>query len=895
MSDFGNLRRYPDLPSRDQAHIRREVNEELQLHIQMRTEALVREGVSAADARARALSEFGDIDDASQYCEKVDTHTERRRRVKSWWSDIGQDGAHAVRLLRRAPGFAVATNLTLALALGASTAVYGVLHAYLFRPLPFPQSDRLMFVAGPSGEAGRRGPSLNEVDWAPIDSIFDSTARWDIDGFTIEGEPFAENVTGAWVSAGYFEALSLRPAIGRTFRADEFRDQSAVAIISHDLWVRRFAADTGIVGTAVTMHSVDRANGAVSVTIIGVLARDFWPIQWSQSELLRPLPHDVAGMPMLVRLAPTMDQLQAEQRLNAGVRAQLTGEIDPAWRLGLEPALARHSNGARPILTAVFGAALFMLLAACGSVAGALVSRMSARRSELGIRLALGGSRARIVRQLVTESGVLATLAGVLGIVFAYGLVVGTAPLIERLLGTSVPGGVTTLRPSALVMLSAFVASLVAGLGSGLVPVLTFLRLDRKSVATALMGAGRSGSARGGVARVRRILITTQLTVATVLMFGAGLMFQTVARMASTELGFRPDGVMRASLILPDRSYGDSAAKQVVMQNVLANIEQTSGVSGAAAVFPSPFSGAWGMAVVADGSGLDQESSPRATVYTASERYFETMEIPLRSGRVFTAGDDQQSPYVVVVSENLARRIASDGDVIGRRLRFFVPYTASFGGREDHPWRTVVGIVGDTKKEFSTNAMPELYVPYSQNPRSYLTVVARTERPVPEIVEPVRRAVTAIDPSLALFGIGSVEDDVAARGGQRRGLSVLLGSFAVFALALSALALYASLSYTVVQRQSELAVRMAVGANTRSILKLVMAEGLSTTVIGLAIGIMASLALGRVLKNQVYGVGTGDPGTLAAIAFVLGIAALVACLIPSFRALRVDPALVLRE
>ena len=896
MAGFDKLRRYLRLPTRSNRRITRDVEDELKLQIDLRAEALEREGWSPEAARAEAKRRFGDLEDATRYCAAVDQDAERRRRATDWLSEVRQDAAHTIRLLRRTPAFAVATVLTLALATGATTTVYGVLHTYLVRPLPFPEAERLVSILdGPSTPGPGRGPSLREVNWSSIDSLFSTTESWDIDGFTILGGQHAENVTGAWVSPGYFPALDVRPAIGRAFLPEEYRGPAPVAIISHALWTRRFAADTSIVGTAITVHSVDRPNEATMVTIVGVLPRDFWPIQWRESELLRPLPPTNDGMPMLAQLKPGMTRLATEQRLDAVVRSQLTGQVDSSWHMTLISPLERHSSRARPLLLAVLGAALFMLLAACGSVAGALVSRMAARRSELAVRLALGGSRSRLVRQLLTESAVLAGLAGVLGLLIAYVMLDVAGPGIERQLGTRAPGGAAALRPTTSIMLLSIVLSTVAGMALGLIPALTFLRANRASAPPAVLGSARSASARGGGLRVRRLLIAGQVIVAMVLSFGAGLMFRTITRMQALELGFRTERVVTGNLLLPTSRYADSTAKRLLMDRVLARLETTDGVRSAAVAYPIPFGTAWHFPVLVEGASVDEESAPQTHVFTVSPRYFETMDIDLRAGRTFRTTDDHASPLVVVISEALARRVAPGGDAIGRRIRVRVPHNPSFNDVDERPWRTVIGVVTDTEKEFAANAPPDVYVPYAQNPRSVISLVVRTDRPEGTVSDPIRHAVSAVDPALAMSAVGSMAEIVASVGGQRRGLSVLLGTFALFAVGLSALALYASLSYTVVQRRAELAVRMALGARGGSILRLVALEGVWTAGIGFVVGGMASLALGRVLRNQVYGVATTDPVTLIGISVVLTVAVVAACVAPALRAVRTDPALVLRE
>jgi putative ABC transport system permease protein len=896
MSNFGKLRRYLSLPSRNAARIERDVDEELRSHLAMRAESLEREGASPDEARAQALQKFGDLDDAARYCAAVDRDSERRRRTTGWLSEILQDARHTLRMMRRAPAFAAATILTLAIAVGATTTVFAAVYTYLIRPLPFPEAGRLVSIVDrPTLDRFPRMPSTEGVDWRVVDPLFDATALWDLDGFTIRGEQYAENVTGAWGSPGYFKALSVRVALGRGFRPDEYRAPAPVAIVSHDLWVRRFAGDSGAIGSVVAMYSTDRPNAATLVTIVGVLPRDFWPIHWRESDVLRPLPAE-NWMPPLARLKPGASLAETQRRLDAVVRAQIRGAIDPAWHMSLFSPLAQHSERVRPLLVATFGAALFMLLAACGSVAGTLVSRMAARRAELSIRLALGGSRSRIVRQLLTESAVLATLAGALGLAFAYVLLAASGPVIERRLGITVPGGAVALRPTTSIMALAALASALTGIALGLVPALTFFRLDRKSGAAPLFSVGRSVSSRGGGARIRRVLIATQVALAMVLAFGAGLMLKTVARMADTDLGFRPDGVLKGTMLLPTARYPDSAAKRQVVRRVLERVAETSSVRNVAAVFPPPFGWGWRLPVTAvDGYTIDKESPPSAMVFTVSPAYFETMDIRLRSGRLLRDSDDHASPLVVVISDGLARRLSVDGNVVGRRIRVRVPHNASFDDDDRLPWRTVVGIVSDTKKEFTTDPFPDVYVPYSQNPRALVAIVVRTDSPERTVFEPVRRAVASVDPGLALYDVEAINDVIANEGGQRRGLTVLLGTFAAFALGLSALALYASLAYSVVQRRSELAVRMAIGASARSILRLVVAEGVVTAAIGVALGAAASLALGRVLAAQVYGVGTNDPVTLASIAVVLVAAVIGACVVPGLRAVRTDPALALRE
>ena len=891
MREFGKLRRYLSLPKRA-GKIEREVEDELRAHLELRAEALVARGHSAKEAHEMALREFGDLDDARRYCADVDRQAERRRGVIDWTRELVQDGKHAFRLLRRAPAFTAATVLTLGIALGASVAVYSVLHAYLIRPLPFPESDRLVWINPPSAT---RGPSLEHVRWDAVDSLFAYTMAWDLDGFTFTGEPYSETLTGAWISKDYVPALGVHVALGRVFSVEEYVERTPVAIISHGLWQRRFGGDSSIIGRAVTMHSVDNPDAPSRVTIVGVLPKEFWPIHWRESELLRPFaPRDWA--PVLARLKPGASLRQTEQRVDLLVRPQLTERVDDAWHMRLVPALEQHSQRVRSLLHAVLGAALFMLLAASGSVAGALVSRTAARRREIAIRLALGGGRMRILRQLLTESIVLALLAVALGLLLGFAVLGAGAAAIERLLETTTPGGFTSLMPDASVVGIMAVAGVLIGIALGVLPAFSVLLKRQRRFDSSLVGTGRSSTDRGAGGVLRRVLVAGQVVVAMVLLFGAGLMFRSIAQINALKLGFEPEGLLKASLLIPHETYPDSADKRLLVARMLARVQETNGVRSSAAVFPYPFRGGAGsFPVLTEGASLDDASAPRGEVHTVTPGYFETMGIRLRAGRDFRANDDHAAPLAVIISERLAQQIAPRGSAIGRRIRVRVPYLANYNDEDSRPWRTVIGVVTDARDDFALEDAPDVYVPYAQNPRSAISIVVRAGSDVRGIAEPVRRAVTNIDPALALSGVAAMTDVVASEGGQRRGITALLGAFAIFSLGLSALALYASLSYMVVERRSELALRMAVGASTASILRLVLREGMLTTVIGLVVGAAASLGVGRVLGNQLYGVTPTDPATLASIAIVLLATVFAACVIPSARAARTDPVLALRE
>jgi len=880
MPDFNGLRRYVTLPGRKRARIVRDVDSELETHLAMRAEALERQGATRDDARAQALREFGDLADARQYCVEVSRRTDRRAKWRDWLSDARLDAGHAVRLMRRSPAFSAATIAVFAAAIAASTAANSVLRAYLIRPLPFPESDRLMsIVPGPSLAVFPRSPSLQHVDWKRVDSLFEVTAAWDLDGFTLPDGSRPDYIDGAWVSPGFSKAMGITPAIGRDFTADDFAKHAPVALISDALWERRYGRDPRIVGTTVTMASTDRPREQTRVTIVGVLPRTFWHLN-RFTDLLRPLP-DESRMPSLARLQRGMSMAEGEAKLDAVVRAQLSG-VDPGWRMSLMSASEEHAANIRPILVAISGAALLMLLAACGSVAGGLVGRMVSRRQELAIRTALGGTSGRIGRQLLTESVILATIAGTIGVVAARILLVAIGPLIERQLGATVPGGAMALAPDMTAMVGAIAFSAMTGVLCGLVPALAFLRRDQRASGATLRPGHGSGRAAG--TRVRQTLIWCELSLAVVLLFGAGLMARTVAHLQTVELGFHSNGVIKATVLLPSDRYGDSTARREGMSRLLASIRDVPGVRDAAAVFPYPFRGAPPASVVREGA-LEPGSAIPAVSYTVSDHYFSTMEIALASGRAFDARDDGRSALVTIVSARLATRLWGATDPIGRRIRI---------GGDAQPGREVVGVARDVRNTLDDDgpAAENVYLPYAQNPRAYQSFVVRAGDA--QVGDAMRRAVAAVDPNLALSEVEPLDDVVARQRAPRRGLAILLGAFSVFALVLAALGLYTSLSYLVEQRRLEFAVRMAVGAESAAIVGLVMAEGVAPVVAALVTGTALSLAFGRVLEHQVFGVDTSDLPTLIAIAAVLVGAAGAAMVLPAWKATKTNPAIALR-
>ncbi|HSA57783.1 MAG TPA: ADOP family duplicated permease [Gemmatimonadaceae bacterium] len=855
----------------------RELSDEFRFHLDMRTAELVRSGLSPHHARAEALRQFGDVDDAWDYCRSEDRRRMREYRFTTWLGNLRRDLLLGLRAMRRHPAFAVTSVVVLAVAIAIATSVYGVVHAYVIRPLPYPDAGRLVHViAGPSRELFRNAPSLASVNWTALDSVFAATVAWDLDGFTLAGDDRPEYVDGAWVSPGYFTALGMRPAVGRGFTGDEYTTGTPVAIISDALWARRFGRDPGVVGRSIRAHSTDRPAENQRMTIVGVMPADAWHVS-RFTDVLRPL--STPRIPSLARLPDGITMAEAERRLNAIILPQL-GAVDPAWHMTLVSLQDEYTYQVRPILHALLGASAFLLLIGGASVAGAQVARMSARRAEIQVRVALGASRHRVIMQLLTESVVLAVAAAISGVLLAH-LVLGAAgPFVAEQLRADVPGGAQRLAPGGAVLGLAVLLGALIGVGFGMLPA--FLSAHIPS-AGALRSAAK-GIVRGaGSPTLRRTLIAGQVALTMMLLVGAGLMTRSIIALGSAPLGFNAESVVKANLLLPLGRFSDAAARRAGVDRMLATLAATPGVHSAAVVSPHPYRGTIAPSVVtAEGRGSATDG-PQAVMYVVSPEYFGVLQIPGITGRTFRPGDADGTP-VVIVSEALARRLWPDADPIGRRLRVGA----------DTVWRSVIGTVRETREVVSATQQPDLYVPYAQLPRAFVSVVTRV-RSDPASMGPVlQRAVAQVDDVLALADVEPLAAVVDRDGSRHRALAGVLVVFAAFALGLAVLGLYSSLAYVVAQRRQEIAIRVAIGASPRGIARIVLGEGIPVVAAGLLAGTILSFALTRLLATQLYGVTPTDPLTFVAIAAVLALTALVAIAVPIRQAVGVPPAIALR-
>jgi putative ABC transport system permease protein len=867
---FGFLRR------RDAA---RSLDDELDFHQEMLERDLQQRGLPPGAAHREARLRFGG-----------------RRQIQEAWADqaslpllesILQDIRYACRTLLRSPAFTAVAAITLALGIGASTAVFSVVHATLLRPLPYPDPDRLVMWGDrqPDGVPGNLG-FLTFQDVRDRSQVFESVAvvrSWS-PTLVVDGQ--AERVRAIRVSSNFFAMLGVAPAIGRSFREDEDApDRWRVLVISDGLWRRRFGGDPDVVGRVIRMNDREYA-------IVGVMPPGFEPLIsgrfYQPADMWAPVGYDgtlpdacrsCQHLKAFGRLRPGVTVEQAAADLDA-VRDQLEAEYPSEYPAGaievrrLQDAIA---GPVRTVLLVLMGAVAFVLLIACANVANLTVARAANRSREMFVRASLGAGPGRIARQLLTESLVLGLAGGALGVALAVALV--------RSLSARAPMTVSVAEQPSLdptVLAFALALSLLTGLGFGLVPAVRG-------------GSGRtvppdSRAVVGGLDRVRKVLVVADLAIALVLLAGAGLMLETVARLMSVNPGFNPSGVLTLQFSLVGEAYREDAAVLRFQNRLLEEVKALPGVEAAALTGQIPLGGnhdTWGFHVEGR-SRPNPAEDPSVERYSVSPGYFDLLQIPLKRGRLFTDADDATAPPVVVVSETTARSLWPGEDPVGARVRV---------GGARAPFRSVVGIVGDVHHyQLGESALPQMYLPQSQITDSFLVLAVRTDpSSVAALPRVIRSVVRSMDPAVPVYDVSPLSDLVRRSYAAREFVLVLLSGFAIVALLLAAVGLYGVISYTVSQRTREVGLRVALGARPSDIRRMVFGEGVPVVAVGLTAGLAFALVLTRYLESLLYGVRAADPVAHALAVLVLALVAAGAHVGPVRRALRVDPAVALRH
>lgn len=795
-----------------------------------------------------------------------------------------------IRMLRKNPGFTLVAVITMALGIGANTALFSVVNGVLLKSLPFKEPDRLLFAF----ETNAKLPSptipvstLDYRDWKEQNHVFDSMGARKLFTVSLTGIERPEKIQGERVTADYFSTLGVDPILGRTFSEDEVKPGGAkVALLSYGLWQRRFGASPNIVGQTVQL------NGAPT-TVVGIMPNDYRP----NVELWLPLPINYAGadrdlkeLVVVGRLAPgvSRQQAQVEMAAIAGRLAEQYPEFNTGWGVSLLPMHDAIVQNIRPALLILFGAVGFVLLIACSNVANLLLARAAAREREIAIRMAMGAGRLRLMRQILTESVLVSLIGGGLGVLIAMW---GTQALIS-LNPQGIPrANEISVDPKVLVF--ALAASVVCGILFGLVPAVQTSRQDLNDV---LKEGGKSlvGNARGR--RVRSALVVVEVALALVLMTGAGLLIKGFSRLQSVDPGFNHESVLAFQLSLPDASYPRPPQQTTFLKGVLERFSALPGVTSASAISQAPLAGGGPSYIFwAEGRPLPTPSeAPVASSRVISPNYFETLNIPLTAGRVFTEADNKDAPAVVIVNENFAKSMWPGEDPIGKRMTVGVPLAG-----EKPDWSTIVGVVGNVKHTaLNGESGMQVYESVSQaefqSPARNMTYLLRTSVDPVSLTEAARASVVSIDSNVPMSNVKTMDRIVYDSVSPFRFNMFLLVLFAVVALVLTIVGVYGVMNYAVTQRTREIGIRMALGADPGQVRGLILRQGMTLSAIGLGIGLAASVGVMRLLSSLLYGVSATDPVTFAAVALLLAIVALVACYVPARRATKVDPLVALR-
>jgi putative ABC transport system permease protein len=866
-----------------------DLSREIREHFEEKTDELVANGMSREEATYAARREFGN----------ATLIEERSREVWQWLSieTLFADARYALRMLRENPGFTTVAVVTLALGIGANTAIFSLVYAVLLRPLPFAAPDQLVSVVSMRrGDVPDNASYPDFGDWRAQNHVFSEMAAYDTDNFSLTGQGEALHIQGAVVSADLFSLLGVRPALGRAFLPDEDKLPAAngafAIILSHRLWREHFHADPGILGRTIEIDNRD-------FSVVGVAPAGFqFPIQGEPVDFWMTMAINFVTVPgqlsdveqrgahfldVIARLKPRVSRAEAQAEMSTIV-SRLNKQYAGNAPRGVEvvPEIDRVAGPACAALLILLAAVGCVLLIACANVANLMLARGASRQKEMAVRAALGAGRGRLIRQVLTESVLLALLGGVLGAALGlWGIsgLIGLLPVeIPRLAGT---------RIDSAVLLFTTLVSMLTGILFGLAPALQASRLDfvesLKEVARGLSKGLHHGRARG-------LLVVADVAVAAVLLVGAGLLINSLLRLQRVDPGFSPQRVLTFKVDLPYVRYSGLRQTQF-FERAIERLGRLPGVLSVSAVLPLPLDGdEVATFVTIEGQPVPEANPPRAGYSWAEPGYFHTIGIPLIKGRDFTTADDLNTTPVVIINQTFARQFFSRQDPLGKRIKPGIS-----NGYKASPMREVVGVVGDVRQYGLASAPgPEVYVPLAQSPMGSVNLVVHTAVDPLGLVGAVRQELGELDKNLPFYRVKTFDQYLGEGFAQPRFLTLLLGLFAALALALAAVGLYGLVSYFTSQRTHEIGIRMALGAEKRDVLRLVVGQGFKLTILGVVAGIAGSLALTRFMSSLLYGVRPTDPVTFIAVTLILAGVALLAAYIPARRATRVDPMVALR-
>jgi putative ABC transport system permease protein len=808
-----------------------------------------------------------------------------------------QDVRYGIRGLSNRPGFVVIAVITLGLGIGANTAIFSVVNAVLLRPLPFKDPDRVVLIWGFLPKFAQTTDKLpssapNYLALASQSQSFEHLSAFRSWSWQLTGGGEPEQLQGARVSANFFAAIGASPMLGRQFDAQEDDpNRSPVAIISYGLWQRQFGADKNMVGRTMTLSGR-------TVTIVGVMPdgfrfpgganlipalqfafqNDVWmPLALSEEEKAR---QGNLNLAMVGRLKPGVTTAQAQLETRSIQSGLPLGSI--GYTVNLIPLYQQMSGGVRRLMLVLLATVAFVLLIACANVANLLLTRATSRQREIAIRVALGAGRLRVIRQLLTESVLLSLLGGAIGIVLASW---GNSFLVSL-----IPKDVPRIQEVGIdlrILGFGLGISFITGIVFGLVPALQSSKVDLNE---SLKEGSRGVTSGTRQNRIRNALVVSEVSLAVVLLIGATLLTRSFIRLLDTNPGFDASNVLKLEVNLPNvppSRYANESEQVAFFQQLIDRVGTVPGVESAAGVVTLPLTGAFESTdIIIEGrEPAEGGTRPEADYNTITPDYFKVLRIPLQKGRQFTAQDVKDAPRVIIVNDVLAQRLWPNEEVLGKRLRV---------GFETES-REIVGVVATTKQaNLIAEMRPTMYMPYAQFPIGGLTLMIRTKGDPLSLVPVVREHVRLQDRDIPVSRIGTMEQVLSASVAQQRFTMLLMGLFAVLALILALVGIYAVMSYLVTQRSHEIGIRLALGAKMNDVLQLMLKTGLSLTLAGIAIGLAAAWALTRFMSSLLFGVTSTDVWTFIGVPMLLGIVAMIACYIPARRATKVDPLVALR-
>lgn len=874
--------------------VEKEVHDELTHHIELRTQELVDRGMEDEEARTEAVRRFGDVGRMESQLAMLGRRRNRTIARREWLDELRQDITFALRQCRLHPGFTFAAVLTLALGLGLTTAIFSVVHAVVLKPFPFDEPNRVLYTY--TTWRGQRGStSVGNYDYLRQRvTRFEHLAAANSASFNLSDEGTPERILGLRTTWSYFPVFGVAPRDGRVYTLEEDQPgKELVVVLSSRLWQRRFGSNPAIVGRQLRMNGVP-------YEVIGIMPPAFDEVA-GQAELFVPIAftaerlamYDEHYLDLFGRRRVDASILQVNEELGRVSKnlVQDHPEFNKDRGAGAERLSDIVIGNYRTRLFILLSAVALVLVIACANVANLLLARLAARSRELAIRAAIGAGRGRIVRQVLTESLVLAVIGGIAGLLLAW----WTLPMLVA----SAPAGVPRLETAAVNGQVVATALGMVLLSTALVGLLPALHSMRRASLREELGDGK-GSTGGAVrAWIRQTLIASQAALVLIVLAGAALLVRSSIKLQAVPIGFDTSRILNARVALPAAQYGDPAEVKTAFRTILESLQAAPGVEIAALDSQPPLvSGGGSNGLIPEGRAIDMASVINSQSHFVTPDYFRVLKIPLKSGRMFTDQDLRSAPLVMIVNETLAREAFAGEDPMGKRI------SCCEGGPGKPSWKTVVGVVPDVKARGPAQpSRPEFYLPMMQIPDVAWTwigrtmnVMARSSSADPSMLTGVmRQAVRDVDPVLPLFAIRTMDEGLRLTMAQARFNTMLMTLLGLTGLALAALGIYSVIAWLVAQQTREIGVRMALGASAADVVRQVTVHGLKPVSIGLLVGVLSALAVGRVLQGQLFETSARDPIAIGTVVALMLVVALLAGIVPAARAARIDPSRALRN